>query len=133
MTEGKNRPGRPKRDHQPERPARVPLGRQHQFQMPSWVDVDPNKVYRWCVDDGVGSLDAYQAAWWEFVEGPNGRAKIPAGNGNYHFLMCLPRDLYEEDQKLQEGRNIDTLKSQVELEKDDYIPEGRQFVVQEGI
>ena len=133
MTEEKKRPGRPKRDHAPERPARVPLSRQHQFQMPSFVKVDPNMVYRWCDDDGVGSLDAYQAAWWEFIEGPNGRVKIPNGHGGYHFLMCLPRELHEEDQKLQESRNIDTLRQQVELEKDDYIPEGQQFVVQEGI
>lgn len=96
------------------RPKRTPLGARNRL---TFGEQDPNFVYR-VINDQDDRLKAAQEAGYEFVMGDgqlgdtrvaeggkvDSRISKPVGNGVRGFLMRIPREYYEEDQKAKADR-----------------------------
>ena len=96
------------------RPKRTPLGARNRL---TFGEQDPNYVYR-VINDQDDRLKAAQEAGYEFVSGDgelgdkrvaeggkiDSRISKPVGNGVRGFLMRIPREFYEEDQKAKAER-----------------------------
>ena len=94
-----------------DRPKRTPLGARNRL---TFGEQDPNYVYR-VINDQDERLKQAQEAGYEFVnsDAPLGDKRVaeggkidsrvskPVGNGVRGFLMRIPRDYYEEDQKIK--------------------------------
>ena len=105
---------RPSADRAANRPKRTPLGARNRL---SFDNQDPNFVYR-VINDQDDRLQLAQDAGYEFVcsdqklgderaaEGGkiDSRVSKPVGNGVRGFLMRIPREYYEEDQKTKAER-----------------------------
>lgn len=79
---------------------------------------DPSFEYRWVLDgteDGQ-RIQRFKSAWWDLVLSDDGQHKVgqdmvyksenvgslirvPAGSGKFNYLMRIPKEYYEEDQK----------------------------------
>ena len=97
------------------REARLPLGGMRSIL--AIEGEDPNYHYHWAVDDNENGnqIKRLVAAGYEFVshtegirvgeaqvfrtEGLGSLLRVPAGDGRYHFLMRIPNEFYEDDQK----------------------------------
>lgn len=91
------------------RPERTPLGQRNRL---TFKGQDPNYVYRW-LNDVDDRLAMAQEGSYEFVYGDHtlagdsrlestpldGRISKPAGNGIRAYLMRIPKDLYQADQR----------------------------------
>jgi len=83
---------------------------------------DPAFSYRWILDgDESGQrIQKFQRAWWEFVRSDDGQhtvgqdmvyqtdnvgsiIRVPAGSGKFYYLMRIPKEYYEEDQKAKQA------------------------------
>jgi hypothetical protein len=83
----------------------------------SFKDKDPNKVYRIVNDDPDSErLNIFLEAGYSFVHGKAGvlgdkavaeggaidsRISKPVGGGKRGYLMCIDKELYEQDQALK--------------------------------
>jgi hypothetical protein len=98
---------------------RIPMYEQNSL---TFFDKDPNFAYRW-VNDTYGRINSFQLAGWSFVEGDNSRTFSGKGREvenqsssvmsrtvnsqgdnapcRIAYLMKLPIELYEEDQKVK--------------------------------
>lgn len=108
-----------------ERPERTPL-RESYRNILTVDNKDPNYEYRWVLDsyarhdDNTGKfypgqrIAKFQGAGWVFVkndevsvgdsyvyktENIGSIVRVPAGQGEYHFLMKIKKEWYEEDQE----------------------------------
>jgi hypothetical protein len=98
------------------RPARQPVGLRHRQKT---VNSDPNYVERWVVDyDGTGDrIAAFKDGGYEHVMSKTNRLgdsrvdnatpegsieQRSVGNGQKGYLMRIPRELYEADQKAKQ-------------------------------
>lgn len=99
------------------RPTRQPVGLRNRQKT---VKSDPSYVERWVVDyDGTGDrIAAFKQGGYEHVPvqaNTLGDSRVDAaspegsieqrnvGNGQKGYLMRIPRELYEEDQKAKQG------------------------------
>ena len=96
------------------RPSRTPLGARNRL---SFSNLDPNFVYR-VINATDDRLERAQEAGYEFVESkqrlgdpdvmdaaPLGaNVSKPVGGGTTGYLMRIPREFYEEDQKAKADR-----------------------------
>lgn len=96
------------------RPTRTPLGARNRL---TFGEQDPNYVYR-VINDQDDRLQRAQEAGYEFVvsdtqlgdkrvaEGGSidSRVSKPVGNGVRGFLMRIPREYYDDDQKAKAAR-----------------------------
>lgn len=112
---------RPTLDRAENRPKRTPLGARNRL---SFGNQDPNFVYR-VINDVDDRLQRAQEAGYEFVvsdeqlgdkraaEGGkiDSRVSKPVGNGVRGFLMRIPRDYYDEDQKVKQDQIDETEKA----------------------
>lgn len=136
MTE-KRGPGRPKRDQEAvrdshentQRPARVPL------QAGQKLQAEKREGYQryWAIDK-PGMLERMEAAWWEFVRDERGNKRTcPAGGGFTHYLMEIPLEYYDEDIAKQQALIDQNVKDAAELKPGEYVPMGRQGVVEREV
>jgi hypothetical protein len=93
------------------RPKRTPLGARNRL---SFTEQDPNFVYR-VINDTDDRLKLAQEAGYEFVESdsplgdkrageasaPDSRVSKPVGNNTRGFLMRIPKEYYNADQKVK--------------------------------
>lgn len=113
-----------------ERPKRTPL-RESYRNILTVENKDPNYEYRWVLDQYARHDDQsnefhpgqrlarFIAAHWQFVHNHEvtvGDAyvyktgnvgsivRVPAGHGDYHYLMKISKELYDEDQKEKQGK-----------------------------
>ena len=109
-----NRPNRELSEKRADRPERVPV---HMRNKLSFKDKDPNKVYRIVNDDPDSErLNIFLEAGYSFVHGKGGvlgdkvvaeggaidsRISKPVGGGKRGYLMCIDKELYEQDQALK--------------------------------
>ena len=117
------------------RPARIPLGQGSKLGLFDNYATDKSKHY-YAFLDKPGELEGAQAAWYDFVKDANGeKIKIPAGNGLTHYLMAIPKKLYEEDMAAQQKLVTETTKQNVRINKSagNYSPEGYDAVVTRDI
>jgi hypothetical protein len=98
------------------RPERTPLGQRNRL---GFKDQDPNFVYRY-INDKEDRLAAAQEAGYDFVvsDAPTGdkraaeatklgtKVSKQVGNGTTAFLMRIPKEFYQEDQKAKTQRNL---------------------------
>lgn len=91
--------------------------------------------YYWAIDK-PGELDRFEAAWYEFVTDKYGK-KItrPAGRGDTHYLMRIAQELYDKDMAEQQARVNEGLKksAQVDSKEGQYLPEGREGVLERDV
>lgn len=104
------------------RPKRVPLHEQRRDRFT--VDKDPNYTYR-IVNDTEDRIDKFKLAGWELDPRENVKigesaennvslgtgAKINVGGGTHGILMRIPKELYEEDQKVKQREILEKEKS----------------------
>ncbi|MBE16548.1 MAG: hypothetical protein Unbinned6354contig1000_19 [Prokaryotic dsDNA virus sp.] len=91
--------------------------------------MDPNYHYRW-MSAADGRLEQAQGAWYEFVLDEAGNKKKRTKGASTLYLMRLPMEFHQEDQKLKERRIIDTLNKEQVLEDGEYLPDDRRSVLQ---
>ena len=117
------------------RPERIKLGQGSKLALANAYATDKTKHYHLFLDN-PGELEGAQGAWYEFVKNVDGdKVKIPAGNGLTHYLMAIPKKLYDEDMADQQKLNTDTTRRNVQVNKaqGNYSPEGHDSVVTRDI
>lgn len=130
-----------KASEQLDRPARVPMGAGANLAVSKSIldEIDSQGcVVRWVVDDSRGLVERRLAAYWEFYTDANGsKLTRPAGAGKTNILMILDKKYAEEDRLLKRKGNRDSLQKLAELKTEggveDYIPEGREYVISSDI
>lgn len=120
------------------REPRVPTHGGHRLKVPQPI-LDEIKA-RGCtpflaLDDDQGSINRLKAGWWDVYEGANGQQfRVPAGNGDMHVLMLIPTYIREEERALRRekrrGRLSDSTKIDPTGQAPDYLPYGREKVIQ---
>jgi len=119
--------GRPSREEQlaADRPKRISVYEANRNK----IGVDgldkENYYYRW-VNDTEGRIAMFLSAGYEFVDktgnkvgdggvdqvnGTSSKYSQGMGGGITAYLMRLPRDLYEEDQKRKQAEDVDALEA----------------------
>ena len=81
-------------------------------------------------------LEGAQGAWYEFVKNEQGEnVKLPAGNGLTHYLMAIPKKLYEEDMAEQQKLVTETTRQEVKVKAaaGEYSPEGHDSAITRDI
>lgn len=87
---------------------------------------DPGYMYRWILDAAESGqrIMKFQKAWWDLVDGQDGQHSVgqdmvyktdnvgsvirsPAGSGKFYYLMRIPREYYEQDQKAKADDILD--------------------------
>lgn len=117
------------------RPKRIPLGQGSKLSLFDNYATDKTKHYYGFLDK-PGELESVAAAYYEFVKDGNGdKVKIPAGNGLNHYLMYLPKKLYDEDMAAQQKMVTETTRQNVRVNQSagNYSPEGHDSVVTRDI
>jgi len=117
------------------RPARIKLGQGSKLALAERYATDKTKHYHLFLDN-PGELEGAESAWYDFVKDENGeKIKIPAGNGLTHYLMCIPKKLYDEDMADQQKMVTETTKQNVKVNQaaGNYSPEGHDAVVTRDI
>lgn len=115
------------------RPARIKLGQGSKLSLFDSYSTDKNKHYYGFLDK-PGELESAVAAYYDFVKDDNGeKVKLPAGNGLTHYLMCIPKELYEEDMNDQQKLITAATKVKAKVDTGDvaknYSPEGHDAMV----
>ena len=117
------------------RPTRIPLGQGSKLSLAENYATDKTKHYHLFLDK-PGELEGAEKAWYDFVKDDSGnKVKIPAGNGLTHYLMSIPKKLYEEDMASQQTLVTETTKRNVRVNHaaGNYSPEGHDAVVTRDI
>lgn len=116
------------------RPKRIPLGQGSKLSLAErYVK---KGFHHYLFLDKPGELESAQAAYYEFVKDENGdKVKMPAGNGLNHYLMCIPKKLYDEDMAAQQKMVTETTRQNVRVNQaaGNYSPEGHDSVVTRDI
>lgn len=104
---------------------RVPMHASSIAHVPKGVTDTDNFHYRWCADYGKGKIERYSQAAYEFVTDDEGD-KIKRPGGDELWLMRIPKNLWDEDQEVKRGRQIqihnENLKKEAQL-KTGAVPE----------
>ncbi len=115
------------------RPTRIPLGQGSKLSLFDNYATDKAKHY-YAFLDKPGELEGAESAWYDFVKDDSGeKVKLPAGNGLTHYLMAIPKKLYDEDMANQQKLVTSTTRENVRINTGDsarnYSPEGHDAVV----
>lgn len=117
------------------RPHRVPMSGNRDILVV--LNKDPDFFYRWFKDTGHNGQRIYRAkqAAYDFVDATvaaehgvgqdlvynagdvGSLIRVPAGHGEYLYLMRIRREYYEEDKAAEQSR-IDELERQITRERD---------------
>ena len=135
---------RPNRHEPPERaaarPTRQPLGARNRLTFPT-EKLDPNYHYH-IINDQDDRLALAQAGGYEFVTGTStlgdqrageggaidSRVSKPVGGGTRGYLMRIPKEFYEEDQRAKVAATEETEKA-IKPTASQYVPGGGTRVV----
>ncbi len=98
---------------------------------------DPSFEYRWIVDKNEEGqrIIKFTKAWWEFVKSDDNQhtvgqdmvyktdnvgsiIRVPAGNGDFYYLMRIPQEYYKEDQKNKQHDISDREKAMTQTDND---------------
>lgn len=137
MEQERKKPGRPARDNKNKnRPDRIPMSAGNKLMVPERLKKEGYQYY-WSIygPDHPGKIQQMQSAWWDYaLDEEKNKIEQPAGGGNTHVLMCIEQKYYDEDMASQQKRNIDaTQQNAQKLGEDEYVPMGRQNVVEREI
>ena len=111
------------------RPARVKLGQGSKLAIANVYATDKSKQYHLFLDN-PGELEGAVRAWWDYVVDDDGnKIKMPAGNGLTHYLMSMPKKMYEEDMAEQQELITATTRSKIKVKGSNYSPEGYDSMV----
>jgi hypothetical protein len=88
--------------------------------------------YYWSIDR-PGTLERFEAAYWEFVTRDGRKVTTPAGNGETHYLMRILQKYYDEDIQKQQDRVNDNLIESAKLKEGEYVPKDRQGVLEREV
>jgi hypothetical protein len=115
------------------RPERIPMSAGNKLHIPEQLK-EEGYFYYWAVDR-KGMIEQMEAAWYERVKNERGEdLTVPAGKGETHYCMKIKQEYHDEDIEKQQQRNIDaTAKMAQKLNEDEYIPQGRQNVMEREI
>jgi len=115
------------------RPERIPMSAGNKLHIPESLRED-GYFYYWAIDR-KGQIEQMEAAWYERVKDERGEdLTIPAGKGEIHYAMKIKKEYHDEDIQKQQQRNIDaTAKMAQKLNEDEYVPQGRQSVMEREI
>ena len=115
------------------RPVRVPMSAGNKLHIPEHLK-EEGYFYYWAIDR-KGQIEQMEAAWYERVKDDRGQdLTIPAGKGETHYAMKIKKEYHDEDIQKQQQRNIDaTTKMAQKLGEDEYIPQGRNNVMEREI
>jgi hypothetical protein len=115
------------------RPERIPMTAGNKLHIPEQLK-EEGYFYYWAVDR-KGMIEQMEAAWYERVKNERGEdLTVPAGKGETHYCMKIKQEYHDEDIEKQQQRNIDaTAKMAQKLNEDEYIPQGRQNVMEREI
>lgn len=115
------------------RPERVPMSAGNKLHIPEHLKED-GYFYYWAIDR-KGAIEQMEAAWYERVKDDRGEdLTVPAGKGETHYAMKIKQEYHDEDIAKQQQRNIDaTTKMAQKLNEDEYVPQGRQNVMEREI
>lgn len=127
------KPNRETQAHTPKRPARVAPGSGNELSVPAHL-IKEGYHYYWAVDK-PGELEMFEAAHYEFVlDSRNDKVTTPAGKGLTHYLIRLEQHHYDADMKKQQDKITKTTNvSAQEVGEHEYVPKGRQNVVEREI
>ena len=120
--------------HKPkQRPERVPMSAGNKLHIPEHLK-EEGYFYYWAIDR-KGAIEQMEAAWYERVKDDRGEdLTVPGGKGETHYAMKIKQEYYDEDIAKQQQRNIDaTTKMAQKLSEDEYVPQGRQNVMEREI
>ena len=120
--------------HKPkQRPERVPMSAGNKLHIPEHLK-EEGYFYYWAIDR-KGAIEQMEAAWYERVKDDRGEdLTVPGGKGETHYAMKIKQEYYDEDIAKQQQRNIDaTTKMAQKLNEDEYVPQGRQNVMEREI
>jgi hypothetical protein len=115
------------------RPARIPLSSGNKLHVPAELK-EEGYFHYWALDR-KGMIEQMEAAYYEKVKDSRGEpVTVPAGGGETHYLMRIEQEYYNEDFSNQQKRNNETTNHTMQkLGESEYIPEGRQAVVEREI
>tara|TARA_R110002096_G_scaffold301152_1_gene495921 strand:+ start:398 stop:790 length:393 start_codon:yes stop_codon:yes gene_type:complete len=115
------------------RPARIPMSAGNKLHIPEHLKED-GYFYYWAIDR-KGAIEQMEAVWYERVKDDRGEdLTVPGGKGETHYAMKIKQEYYDEDIAKQQQRNIDaTTKMAQKLNEDEYVPQGRQNVMEREI
>jgi hypothetical protein len=115
------------------RPERIPMSAGNKLHIPEQLK-EEGYFYYWAVDR-KGMIEQMEAAWYERVKNERGEdLTVPAGKGETHYCMKIKQEYHDEDIEKQQQRNIDaTAKMAQKLNEDEYVPQGRQNVMEREI
>jgi len=115
------------------RPTRVPMSAGNKLHIPEHLK-EEGYFYYWAIDR-KGQIEQMEAAWYERVKDDRGQdLAIPAGKGETHYAMKIKKEYHDEDIQKQQQRNIDaTTKMAQKLNEDEYVPMGRNSVMEREI
>lgn len=112
--------------HSPNRPPRVTAG--IYSKLDHYKAKDPNYYYYW-VADKPGKIQQKKAAYYEHVM-DNGVAVEMKTSPYDLYLMRLPIEYRQEDEKLKAERVSATIQKKQELSPGEYLPDGRHHAIQ---
>jgi hypothetical protein len=114
--------------HKPKRPPRVSMGATLKLEFGDVVK-DPDFHFR-VISDRDGRIEQAKQAWYEFALDAQGE-KIVRHSGPYaQYLMKIEKKYWDEDQDLKLQKTKAKLSSEQNLQRDEYIPDGRHHVLQ---
>lgn len=113
---------------EPKRPARVPMTNTLKLQYNHALDRE-NFFYRWFRSDN-GRIEQAKAAYYEHVLDDSGTKVKRAYRASEQYLMRMPIEYYNEDQKLKEDSIKGKLRAEQSLAKDEYLPDDRHHAIQ---
>ena len=118
-----------------ERPARVPVSGNRDIL--TVAGKDPSFAYRWILDSSENGqrIMKFNKAWWDLVHSDDGQhtvgqdmvyksenvgsiIRVPAGSGNFYYLMRIPKEYYNKDQDLKQSDITDHEKAITQTDSD---------------
>ena len=108
---------------EPKRPPRIRMGVGMNLYVPEDLLDRERFAYRFFAENDTkrGRIAAAIGAYWEHVELEGTNITRPSGNDTL-YLMRLPIEYYNEDQKLKQQRVQDTLDSETRIGANEYAP-----------
>lgn len=115
--------------HSANRPARVALSTQFRLSFPEAVDRDV--WYYRVFSDRQGHIQSAKAAYYDHVTDSAGNNITRQGGPHKQYLMKIPMKYRLEDLKLKDSKILGTIvKEQQDIAPDEYLPDGRQHVIE---
>lgn len=117
------------------RPQRIPLGQGSKLSLAEQYTNDKDFHYHLFLDK-PGELEGAERAWYDFVKDDQGQnVKMPAGNGQNHYLMKIDKTLYHEDMANQQKLVTDTTRQKIAVNANagEYSPEGHKSAITRDI